>query len=318
MLLSRCVSAITSLMEVLKELLVILTKVAYYWMKAIFLAFVPTSFIAKDISGQTVLVTGAGSGIGRLLALEFASNSCRVVLWDVNTRGNEETARLARKMGATVRCYTVDVSDREQVYAAAKQVTTELGQVDILVNNAGVVTGHKFLHCPDAMIMRTMNVNSTAHFWTVKAFLPAMISRNHGHIVTVASSAGLVGVSGLADYCSSKFAAVGFEESLRFELDSLGKDGVHTTVVCPYLISTGMFDGCSVRFPWLLNALDPEYVAAQILDAVLRNQQLLILPRLLNVFLALKGILPVKCASIISDYMGASHMMDTFKGRRND
>ena len=82
---------------------------------------------------------------------------------------------------------------------------------------------------------------------TVKAFLPAMVARNHGHVVTVASSAGLLGVTGLADYCSSKFGAVGFEESLRLELQELGADGVHSTVVCPYLISTGMFEGCQVR-----------------------------------------------------------------------
>ncbi|KAK7502846.1 hypothetical protein BaRGS_00005795 [Batillaria attramentaria] len=285
----RCISVMSNLLEAVWEMLVTLGRVVYFWLEAIFLAFVPTSFIAKDISGQTVLVTGAGSGIGRLLALEFASHSCRVILWDVNTSGNEETARLARKSGATVRCYTVDVSDREQ-----------------------------FLDCPDSMIVRTMQVNAAAHFWTVKAFLPNMISRNHGHIVTVASSAGLLGVVGLADYCSSKFGAVGFEESLRFELETLNKDGVHTTLVCPYLIATGMFDGCKVRFPWLLNALDPEYVSSQIVDAVLRNQQLLILPRLLYVFMALKGFLPVKCVSVICDYMGASHMMDTFKGRKTD
>lgn len=74
-----------------------------------------------------------------------------------------------------------------------------------------------------------------------------MMIRNHGHIVTIASSAGLLGVTGLSDYCASKFAAVGFDESLRNELMAQNKEGIHTTVVCPYLISTGMFDGCSVR-----------------------------------------------------------------------
>ena len=74
-----------------------------------------------------------------------------------------------------------------------------------------------------------------------------MLARNHGHLVTVTSSAGLLGATGLADYCCSKFGAVGFEEALRQELQASGKDGVHTTVVCPYLISTGMFDGCQSR-----------------------------------------------------------------------
>lgn len=82
----------------------------------------------------------------------------------------------------------------------------------------------------------------------MKAFLPDMIARNHGHIVNIASSAGLIGVTGLVDYCSSKFAAVGFHESLRAELEQLGKDGINTTVVCPYFINTGMFEGAKTRY----------------------------------------------------------------------
>jgi short-subunit dehydrogenase len=76
-----------------------------------------------------------------------------------------------------------------------------------------------------------------------KAFLPAIMEKNHGHIVTIASMAGLFGNAGLCDYCASKFAAVGFDESLRNEILRLGKDGVKTTVVCPYYINTGMFQG---------------------------------------------------------------------------
>ena len=74
-----------------------------------------------------------------------------------------------------------------------------------------------------------------------------MLEQNHGHIVTIASSAGLAGIAGLADYCSSKFAAVGFTESLQMELVSMKKSGVHTTVICPYIINTGMFDGAKSR-----------------------------------------------------------------------
>jgi len=81
----------------------------------------------------------------------------------------------------------------------------------------------------------------------VKSFLPAMLQRNSGHIVTIASAAGFVGTNGLVDYCASKFAAVGFDESLRMELAALGKTGVHTTVVCPYYINTGMFEGIKTR-----------------------------------------------------------------------
>ena len=83
-------------------------------------------------------------------------------------------------------------------------------------------------------------------FQTTKAFLPAMLKRDHGHIVSIASGAGLGGTCGLCDYCASKFGAVGFQESLHMELKAMKKE-IHTTVVCPYYINTGMFDGAQTR-----------------------------------------------------------------------
>ncbi len=80
-----------------------------------------------------------------------------------------------------------------------------------------------------------------------------MIERNHGHVVSIASSAGLAGIAGLSDYCSSKFAAVGFIESLHMELVAMGINGVQTTVVCPYIINTGMFDGAKSRLAMKLS-----------------------------------------------------------------
>ena len=84
-------------------------------------------------------------------------------------------------------------------------------------------------------------------FQTLKAFLPAMMSKNHGHVITIASGAGLFGIAGLVDYCASKFGAVGIHEALTSELASPKYSGVHTTCVCPYFISTGMFDGVKTR-----------------------------------------------------------------------
>lgn len=86
---------------------------------------------------------------------------------------------------------------------------------------------------------------------TTKAFLPSMLENNHGHVVTIASSAGLFGVCGLCDYCASKFGAVGFDESLMMELRAMKKTGVHTTVVCPFFINTGMFDGVKTRYMYM-------------------------------------------------------------------
>lgn len=154
------------------------------------------------------------------------------------------------------------------------------------------------------MIERSFSVNTLAHFWTVKAFLPTMLERDHGHIVSIASMAGHVGIPKLIDYCSSKFAAVGFDEALRLELDTLGADGVHTTVICPYFIqATGMFDDVNSRqlfsiSSWLfliiisfsrwVGTLDSNNVADRIIDAVRKNERFTLIPRYFNILLAVK------------------------------
>ncbi|KAK5918805.1 hypothetical protein CgunFtcFv8_022755 [Champsocephalus gunnari] len=276
--------------------------------------FVPRK--RKNIEGEVVLISGAGSGIGRLMAQEFASLNTVLVLWDINQEGMKETARLAKESGASrVHYYVCDCSNKNEVYRVADQVKREVGDVGILVNNAGIVTGKKFMEAPDSLIEKTMEVNTMAHFWTYKAFLPAMIANNHGHLVSIASSAGLISCNGLADYCASKFAAVGFAESVGLELLATGKHGVKTTIVCPYVINTGMFDGCQTKWPTLLPILDPTYVAKKILQAVLTDQVLLLLPKTMYLITALKTLLPVKQGIMLGQYLGAFSLMDHFTGR---
>eukprot|EP01137_Pigoraptor_chileana_P010434 Opistho-2@60068 len=270
----------------------------------------------KSVSSDIVLVTGAGSGIGRLTALGFARHGATVVLWDINGEAVRRVADEVRASGkGRAVHYQVDLSRREDVYAVAAAVKRDVGDVTILVNNAGIVTGKPFLDSPDHLIEKTFQVNTVSHFWTVKAFLPAMLARNRGHVVTVASSAGTVGVARLIDYCSSKFGAVGFDEALRMELSKHGKTGVKTTVVCPYFIRTGMFDGASTRFPLILPFLEPEYVADKIVDAVRTNQAILMLPRILYVMPFLRGILPTRAFDAAVHFLGANDTMDDFKGR---
>jgi all-trans-retinol dehydrogenase (NAD+) len=164
-------------------------------------------------------------------------------------------------------------------------------------------------------MQKTMDVNINAHFWTTKAFLPAMLSKNRGHVVTIASIAGFIGINCLVDYCASKFAAIGFDESLRSELFVLRKTGVHTTVVCPYYIDTGMFAGVKTRFPSILPILKPDEVVDKILDAILTNQQMLILPRFAAIMFCLKNLMPIKAVGVINDFFGMSHSQDEFRGR---
>ncbi|NXV73978.1 DHB13 dehydrogenase, partial [Atlantisia rogersi] len=221
----------------LLELLLFPVALLYSYLEAAAKLLVPAR--RKSVSGELVLVTGAGHGVGRATALEFAKRRSRLVLWDINKSGVEDTAAECEKLGATAHAFVVDCSKREEIYRAAEKVKKEIGDVSILVNNAGVITAADLLSTQDHQIERMFEVNILAHMWTTRAFLPAMMDNNHGHIVTVASAAGHFGASYMVAYCSSKFAAVGFHKALTEELSTLGKDGIKTTCLCPVFINTG-------------------------------------------------------------------------------
>ncbi|WP_306597785.1 SDR family oxidoreductase [Geothrix sp. 21YS21S-2] len=262
------------------------------------------------LRGSHVLITGAASGIGRLMAQDARVRGARLTLLDRDEAGLRS---VMAELGGDTAVFTVDLSDRAQIQATAAKVLKTRGAVDVLVNNAGIVTGKPILECSDEAIERTFQVNTLALFWMTRAFLPAMIAQGRGHLVTVASAAGLSGTSRLTDYCASKFAAVGFDESLRLELKRLGHP-VRTTVVCPYYIDTGMFRGVKTRFSWLLPILDPVYVTVRILDAIEKDRARLIMPRFVVSVLMIK-FLPASLFDAITGFFGVNRSMDEFKGR---
>ncbi len=267
-----------------------------------------------QIAGSTILITGGASGIGRLLALKTAARGAKVVVWDIHAERLAAAIDELRRSGApAAQGYLCDVSDRHSVYETAERVKQEAGPVRILVNGAGIVTGKRFLETRDTDIQRTLEVNVGGLFWTCKAFLPGMIEAGAGHVVTIASAAGMIGVARLADYCASKWAAVGLDESLRMELRHLAP-GVRTTVVCPYYIDTGMFRGVATRFPWLLPILKEEKVAERIVRAVARNRRRLVMPWLVWWVPPLR-MLPVGMFDALADLLGINRSMDHFEGR---
>ena len=266
-----------------------------------------------DFRDSHVLITGAANGLGRLLALGACARGARVTLLDLDQVGLGALVEKVTRSGQDAAAFPVDLSDRIALQAVATRILAERGRVDILINNAGVVTGKPLLECSDAAIERTFKVNTLALFWTVRAFLPGMIAQGGGHVVTIASAAGLGGTSRLTDYCASKFAAVGFDESLRLELKRLGHP-VRTTVVCPWYVDTGMFQGVRTRFSWLLPILSPDYVAGRILGAVAGNRQRLILPRFVMA-VPLIRFLPVPVYDALMGFFGVNHTMDHFVGR---
>jgi len=226
----------------------------------------------QSFKNKIVLVTGGAMGIGKLMSEKLKAQGATVVIWDIN---KSALAEMSQKGFHT---YTVDVTNKETVFETQKQVKNDVGIVEILFNNAGIVSGKSLMDLTERQIRLTMDVNVISHFWTCQSFLPDMVKRGSGHIVTLSSVAGFDGQPNFTDYCASKFACRGFAESLRRELKGTG---VKSTIVHPFVIETGMFHGSksSTGFWQLLgSSMLPDYAAQEILNGVAMGQIRLLLP----------------------------------------
>ncbi|KAM9143660.1 estradiol 17-beta-dehydrogenase 11-like isoform 2-T2 [Pangshura tecta] len=261
-------------MNLFMEFLLLLPIIIYAYIEAFVKLFIPVK--RKSVSGELVLITGAGHGIGRATAYEFANRQSRLVLWDIN------------------------------------KVKKDIGDVTILVNNAGVIIAADLLSTQDHQIQQMFEVNILAHYWTAKAFLPAMMKNNHGHIVTVASAAGHFATSLMVTYSSSKFAAVGFHKALTQELSALGNDGIKTSCLCPVFVNTGFVKNPSIRF---MKVLEPEKVANKLLEGILTNQKMIFVPSFLKIRLILEKILPEH--ALAAAYKWQNIQFDAVVGYRN-
>lgn len=266
------------------------------------------------IDGSTrIVITGGGSGIGRLVALAAARKGAHVVLWDRDERAARAVVAEIDAEAGRATAVVVDLTDADAIELAAAE-TLMLGPVDVVVNNAGVISGKPLASLSVAQIERTMRVNAIAPILVTRAFLPAMRDAGRGRIVTVASAAGFIGVAGQTDYAASKFAAVGFMESLRAELRK-ERSPITTLTVAPFYIDTGMFEGVTTKVPALLPILSQARVATQILAAIESRRTLLALPPLVRFVPAIKA-LPTALGDLVADALGVNDGMDAFRGRQ--
>jgi all-trans-retinol dehydrogenase (NAD+) len=268
----------------------------------------------SEIVGKNVVITGGARGIGRQIAIKMARLGGRIVVYDVAAEALEAIVDEIVAAGGEAYGYVCDVSNRREVYRIADEVKARAGPVDIVVNNAGIISGRRLLEIPDERIEAVFGVNVLALYWVTKAFLAEMIERNSGHIVTMASAAGLLGVDRQTDYAASKHAAIGFAESLRAELKRAGHTGIKTTIVEPFYVDTGMVKGVKSRFPRLLPILEQEEVAARVVRAVMKNQQEVRIPTVLKLVPVLR-ILPVSLFDRLAGFLGVHESMDCFVGR---
>jgi short-subunit dehydrogenase len=273
------------------------------------------------VAGSRILITGAAMGMGRLYAERaVAEGAALVLLWDVNKAQLAETvteltasANAVQQMVGT----TVDISDAKAVEKACADVIKKHGGVDVIINNAGVVTGALFVdHEPERGIDLTMRVNAIAPMLITRAFLPGMIAGGaDARVVNISSASAFVSNPRMSVYAASKWAMLGWSDTIRLELEQMKVRNVKVLTVCPSYISTGMFAGA--KGPLLMPIMKPGYVVWRVWTDMIRGKKnLLILPPMARISTLVKGILPQGAYDWVADKIfGVYHTMDQFTGR---
>jgi NAD(P)-dependent dehydrogenase (short-subunit alcohol dehydrogenase family) len=252
----------------------------------------------KSLKDKIAVVTGAASGIGQATAVEFAAKGADVVVSDVNEAGLAKTVSAIEAKGRKALALGVDVSQPEQIKGMIDRTVETFGRIDILMNNAGVGLSGEMRHLSLEDWQWIVDINLWGPIYGIHFALPHMIEQKSGHIVNVASSAGLIGGPGLSAYTTTKFGLVGLSEVLQHEV---ARFGVGVTVVCPGFVRTNIFDTTETRglkeeirgddLPrWL--GITKEACARDILKAVQKGKPLIIPGPEMKVIYALKRFAP--------------------------
>lgn len=262
---------------------------------------------------KTILITGAASGIGRRFAEKISSNDLqRLVLWDRNLNILQDVAAGIGKKCEVI-TQEVDVSIKESVITHADLLKSEDAVPDVIVNCAGIVVGKMFHEHSMDEIQRTLDINTTGSMWVVRPFIDAMIERGSGHIVNLASASGYIGNPRMSVYAASKWAVIGWSESLRLEMDKLNT-GIIVTTVIPSYIKTGMFDG--VKPPLLVPLLETDEIVELMMKGISRKKSKVEAPFMVRFVPLIKSILPSAAFDwVAGNLLGVYRSMESFKGR---
>jgi 3-oxoacyl-[acyl-carrier protein] reductase len=191
----------------------------------------------SQLANQIAVVTGAGRGIGRAIALKFATEGAEVVVVSRTQENSEKVAAEIRALGRKAWVFAVDVADSAAVSAAAEKILAEAGKVDILVNNAGVTRDGLLMRMSDADWDTVLNTNLKGAFLFTKAFSRAFAKQRSGRIINISSVIGLIGNAGQCNYAASKAGLIGFTQSVAREFASRG---VTVNAIAPGFIETDM------------------------------------------------------------------------------
>jgi len=199
--------------------------------------------MTRSLNGKVAVITGAGSGMGRSMALRLAEDDARIAIWDINGDGAEETAQMVRDAGGTAIAIEADCADRAQIKAAAEKTRRDLGPILILINNAGIAPFTPFLEIEEGLLDKVLDINFKGPFFVTQECVPDMIEAKWGRIINITSSSVQTGSALQTHYTSSKGALLGFTKCLAM---ALGEHGITANMIPPGSIDTPMLRGAQI------------------------------------------------------------------------
>ena len=280
-----------------------------------------TLFYHMNLKNKLVLITGGAKGIGLATAQRILNEGGKVILWDFNEDDLNKTVNNFKEQGFDVFSQICNVTNKEQVYSNANIIKEKFGSLDILINNAGTVYTGYMLDRSDEELENLINVNFTSMIYTIRAFLPGMLEKNSGHIINISSASSMTGAPKLAVYAATKWAVAGLTESLRLEVQKMGKSGVRFSSIHPNFLKKGLFEGTKLNF--LGQLLAPGVKSHDAVAKVIVNRAIKLgfhspkVPWIMNQVVLLRALLPSSLLIKVSSLYGLYDMMDDYKGYKD-
>ena len=254
----------------------------------------------KDIKNQHILITGAGQGIGEQFARQFAAMGNTVHCVDIEEKLVQNVVEELKGEGHEAYSYTCDLTKHEQVQALYDEITGAGFVINILVNNAGVAFGKRIQDMTLTQIQHSMTVNIVSNLWLIKLVLPNMLELNAGHIVNIASIAGMIPLKNSTDYCAAKAGSLHSLNQLR--VDHMNTN-INFSTVCPFFVNTKMIAGID---PSTVFAISAETLVRKAICAIRENREVIIVPRIFGML------------KVIQDFVPTYITKSVFKGSERD